>query len=103
MNRHRAPVSGSGRTVAYREFASGHDCRLQNPVRLYSFRQKFCSFVLSLREKFILVSLVVLSLVNRLQVENSLELERAELLVDDLPDYLVGRHLERGIRSLVQW
>ena len=25
---------------AYREFASGHDCRLHRPVKLYSFRQK---------------------------------------------------------------
>ena len=28
-------------TVAYLEFARGQDCRLQNPVTLYSFRQKF--------------------------------------------------------------
>jgi hypothetical protein len=34
------------RTVAYRELARGHDCRLQNPVTLYSFRQKFCVTVL---------------------------------------------------------
>jgi hypothetical protein len=33
-------------TVAYREFAKGHDWRLHRPVTLYSFRQKFCVEVL---------------------------------------------------------
>ena len=33
-------------TVAYREFARGHDCRLHSPVTLYSFRQKFWVIVL---------------------------------------------------------
>ena len=36
------------RTVAYREFARGHDCRLQKPVTLYSFLQKFCVSVLQI-------------------------------------------------------
>lgn len=40
-----APVSGSDRTVAYREFAKGQLCRLHNPVTLYSLRQKFWPFV----------------------------------------------------------
>ena len=35
-------------TVAYLEFARGQDCRLQNPVTLYSFRQKFWVDVLHL-------------------------------------------------------
>ena len=35
------------RTVAYLEFAKGHDWRLQKPVALYSFLQKFCVAVLS--------------------------------------------------------
>lgn len=39
-------VPSCSRTVAYREFASGHDCLLQNPVTLYSLRQKFCVAVL---------------------------------------------------------
>lgn len=45
MYRYIVPVSGSDRTVAYRELASGQDCRLQRPVTLYSLRQKFCPFV----------------------------------------------------------
>jgi hypothetical protein len=40
------------RTVAYRELARGHDCRLQNPVTLYSFRQKFWVTVLGRLPKF---------------------------------------------------
>jgi hypothetical protein len=39
------PELGWDRTVAYREFARGHDWRLQRPVTLYSLRQKFFSFV----------------------------------------------------------
>jgi hypothetical protein len=32
--------------VAYRLFASGHELRLQRPVTLNSFLQKFCVFIL---------------------------------------------------------
>lgn len=34
--------------VAYRLFASGQELRLQRPLTLYSFRQKFCVLVLTL-------------------------------------------------------
>jgi len=36
-----ATLPFSSRTVAYWLFASGHDARLQRPVKLNSFRQNF--------------------------------------------------------------
>jgi hypothetical protein len=36
------------------------------------------------------------------RIGDALELERAELLVDDLPDYLVGRHGEGRCRNFVK-
>ena len=65
--------------VAYREFARGQDWRLQRPVTLYSLRQKF----------FSLVVLIVLDCRGEEVWENLLELERAELLVNNLPDDFV--------------
>lgn len=53
MYKYIVPVSGSDRTVAYREFASGHDCLLHSPETLYSFRQKFCSFVVLFQSKLL--------------------------------------------------
>ena len=35
------PLPSFSLTVAYLEFARGHDCLLQKPVTLYSFLQKF--------------------------------------------------------------
>jgi len=40
----------SSRTVAYWLFASGHEARLQSPVKLNSFRQNFWVFVLQHRK-----------------------------------------------------
>ena len=71
------------RTVAYRELARGHDCRLQKPVRLYSFRQKFC--------------VTVLGRPVELHVEkdtrnNILDFVRAELVTDGGPYHVVALH-----------
>jgi hypothetical protein len=73
------PVASCSRIVAYRELARGHDCRLQRPVTLYSLRQKF----------FSLVVLQTSELRPRVTSRNLLYLKGAELLVDDLPNYLV--------------
>lgn len=72
------------RTVAYRELARGHDCRLQKPVRLYSFRQKFCVTVLE-------------GPLSELHVDedtrnNILDLVRAELVTDGGPYHVVALH-----------
>ena len=55
---------------------------MQRPVTLYSLRQKFFSFVV----------LWELEFAGEKGGGVLLELERAELLVDDLPDNLIGRH-----------
>lgn len=82
------------RTVAYLEFARGHDWREQSPVRLYSFLQKFCVVVLGEE----------MSLVNGLQRTGPLiyvlDFVGAELLVDHGPDYIVALHGEREQRQL---
>ncbi len=70
--------------MAYREFARGHDWRLQRPVTLYSLRQKFFSFVV----------LALLDYEGMRTLLDVLELEGAELLVDNLPDDFVGRHVD---------
>lgn len=119
MYRYIAPVSGSDRIVAYRELASGHDCRLQSPLTLYSFRQKFWFLVVLFKNKlwlafylytcglYSLSSLSVLVVLyvcgrrkfflcaDRDRDRNLLELIGAELLVDNLPNNLVGRHLAK--------
>jgi hypothetical protein len=41
-----ADAPSCSRTVAYRLLASGQDWRVQSPLTLYSFRQKFCVVVL---------------------------------------------------------
>lgn len=82
MEQHDSP--SFSRTVAYREFARGHDCRLQNPVTLYSFRQKFCVVVL-FTSQLLKTSVVVSSF-------DSLDFIRAKRLVDDGPDHVVALH-----------
>ena len=71
------------RTVAYLEFAKGHDWRLQKPVALYSFLQKFCVAVLlkqaQLGQNFRIHVLL-------------LDFVRAELLVYYRPNHIVALH-----------
>jgi hypothetical protein len=71
------------RTVAYRELARGHDCRLQRPVRLYSFRQKFCVTVLRRPDKLH---------VDKDTRNNILDFVRTELVTNGGPYHVVALH-----------
>lgn len=65
-----------------------HDWRLHNPVTLYSFLQKFWFLVvLSLKEHCDCK-------ISRSQQRLLLSESAYELLVDDLPDDFVRRHLD---------
>lgn len=73
-------------TVAYLEFANGHDCRLHRPVTLYSFRQKFCVAVLETDEGVLCGE----------KIGDVLDFIRAKLLVYDRPYYVVTLHPDLG-------
>ena len=79
-------------TVAYREFARGHDCRLHSPVTLYSFRQKFCVVVLR-NESFATCWLA----------KNLLDFVWAELLIYHRPYDIVTLHAWTDIKFLKFW
>lgn len=97
-------------TVAYLLLARGHDCRLHCPVTLYSLRQKDCVRVLAQNSEIKLpeqacgyvanmspyqqrthtLHTVTQSCVKAGRVINArlLHFKGAELIIDNLPDYL---------------
>lgn len=104
--KYSTPVCGSGsvsalvsvlvhapscsRTVAYLEFASGQLCRVQKPVTLYSFLQKF--WVVVLWEAFS----DGLGVVGK---GNVLDFVGTELCVDHRPYNVVALHGAAGVKG----
>lgn len=91
MNTKRLYWPSFSRTVAYREFAKGHDWRLQRPVTLYSLRQKFWVVVL---RKWIRIGVYCLE-----TETNALDFIGAELVIYYRPDHVVALHIEQARRG----
>jgi len=83
-NEHKGQIAPSfSRTVAYRELARGHDCRLHSPVTLYSFLQKFCVVVLQKTQTWMSFST---------SRSHSLDFVWAEMVIYHWPDNIITLH-----------
>lgn len=83
-------VPSFSRTVAYLELANGHDCLLQKPVTLYSFRQKFCVSVLDTGKP---------SRKQNTTPNSSLDFVRTKLSIYHRPYHVVALHPDPTLAS----